>query len=188
MKEADGKVKLFRKKRTDDAPDPKKQTVGTEETELVLKLKKDELFDPYVLSPHSELNSIVYNCVDVFVDKFGGNELTLSIYTDPVSPMVQEVFREVYYEHYLDELRKVNRFLKRHYYRVLVLLLVSVLTFVISSQLTRFNPDETIISYVIANVSCFCLWEVGYTQFDTLDEADEKKRITRAMNAKIEFL
>ena len=181
-------MKLFKKKRTDKAANPERQTAGQEETELVLKLKKDELFDPYVLSPHSELNSIVYNCVDVFVGKFGGSGLTLSIYTEPISPMTQDVFREVYREHYADELRKVNRFLKRHYIRVLVLLLISVLTFVLSSQLTKFNPDETIISYVISNVSCFCLWEVGYTQFDTLDEEDEKKRIIRAMNAKIEFL
>lgn len=181
-------MKLFKRDRTDTPADPNKQLAGTEETELVLKLKKDELFDSYVLLPHSELNSIVYNCVDSFVEKYGGSELKLSIYTDPISPMVQDVFREVYHEHYVDELRKVNRYLKRHYYRVLVLLLVSVLTFVISSQLTRFNPDETIFSYVIANVSCFCLWEVGYTQFDTLDETDEKKRITRALNAAIEFM
>lgn len=181
-------MKLFNSRRRASAADPKGQTPKQEETELSLKLKKDELFDPYVLSPHSELNSIVYNSVDTFVGKFGGSELTLSIYTEPISPMVQDVFREVYREHYQDELRKVNRYLRRHYYRVLVLLVVSVLTFVISSQLTRLNPDETIISYVIANVSCFCLWEVGYTQFDTLDEADEKKRITRAMNATIEFM
>ena len=182
-------MKLFKKRnRTDSAVNPDKLTAGAEETELVLKLKKDELFDTYVLLPHSELNSIVYHCVDTFVEKYGGTELTLTIYTDPITPMMQDIFREVYREHYLDELRKVNRFLKRHYYRVLVLILVSIVTFIISSQLTKFNPDETIISYVIANVSCFCLWEVGYTQFDTLDEADEKKRITRAMNAKIEFL
>ena len=180
-------MKHHEEDRTDNTGKPGKKYARAEETELVLKLKKDELFDPYVFMPHSELNSIVYHCVDAFIEKYKGTDLTLSIYTDPVSPMVQDVVREAYHDHYRDEYRKVNRYLKRHYSRVLVLLLVSVLTFVLSSRLTMRNPDETIISYVIANVSCFCLWEVGYTQFDSLDILDERKRITRAMNATIEF-
>ena len=181
-------MKLFKKSsRTDSAADPNKRISGAEETELVLKLQKDELFDPCVLLPHAEVNDSVYHYVDAFVQRYKGTELTLSIYSDSVNSMIQDIFREVYYAHYLDELQKVNLYLKRHYNRVFVLLMVSVLTFVISSQLTKLVPVETIVSYVIANVSCFCLWEVGYTQFDALDVLDEKKRIIRAMNAKIEF-
>ena len=47
--------------------------------------------------------------------------------------------------------------------------------------------SDTILSYVILNISAFCLWEIGYTQFSTRNVVDEKKRIIRAMNAKIEF-
>ena len=158
-----------------------------QEEELVLKLKKDELFDQYVLLPHSELNSTVYGCVDSFVEKYKGETLKLSICTGPVSTIIQDVFRDVYRSHYEDELQKVDRYLKRHYIRVIALIFVSIVAFFISSYLTGFNPEETIVSYVIANVSCFCLWEIGYTQFATHDVIDEKKRITRALNATIEF-
>ena len=176
-----------KRSRPDRFSDRDKKSSSRNETELVLKIGKDDLFDPYVLLPHSELNSAVSDSVDTFVEKYTGDEMTLSIFTDEVSPETQTVFREVYRSHYEDELRKVNRFLYRHYNRVVILLVVCVVAFFISARMAAVNPEETISSYVIANVSCFCLWEVGYTQFETRDVLDEQKRITRAMNAKIEF-
>ena len=160
---------------------------GSQETELVLKLNKDELFDQHVLLPHAELNSIVYSSVDAFVEKYQGDGMTLSICTNSLNPMIRDVFREVYRSHYEDEYRKVTRSLKRHYIRIAVLLIVSVLAFVISSKVAKLSSVETIVSYLIGNISCFCLWEVGYTQFESLDLADERKRIKRAMNATIDF-
>ena len=157
------------------------------ETELVMKLNKDELFDQHVLLPHAELNSIVYSSVDTFVEKYQGEDMTLHICTNSVNPILQDVFREVYRSHYEDEYRKVSRSLKRHYYRVVVLLVISVIAFILSSWIAKFSSTETIVSYLVGNISCFCLWEVGYTQFSSLDLADERKRIIRAMNAEISF-
>ena len=47
------------------------------ETELVLKIKKDELFDPHVLLPHAELNAVVYNSVNTFVEKYNFEGITV---------------------------------------------------------------------------------------------------------------
>lgn len=164
-----------------------KKSDGQQMTELVLRLKKEELFDPHILFPHSELNSIIYDSVDAFVSKYGGSDIKLLIYSETISPMMQDVFREVYQMHYMDELQKTVRLLRRHKIRILFLMLISVCTFLFSSYLNSILPSETVMSYVIANISCFCLWETGYITFDTRDDVAEKKRIIQAMNAKIEF-
>ena len=63
-------MQTYRKRnRSDQAVNPEKMPAAMNESELVLKLKKDELFDQYVLLPHSELNSIVFDSVDSFVEK-----------------------------------------------------------------------------------------------------------------------
>ena len=176
-----------KRNRSDSAVNTQKKNASMHETDLVLKLKKEELFNQHILLPHAELNSIVYNNVDTFVEKYKGDGMSLSICTDSVNPIIQNLFREVYRSHYEDELNKINRYLKRHYGRAAVLLIVSIAAFVISRQLTKIYPSETIMSYLIGNISCFCLWEVGYTQFATRDVANEKKRVTRALNAEISF-
>ena len=179
---------FYRKRnRPDNVVNPADGFTAIQETELVLKLKKEELFDSHVLLPHAELNSIVYNSVNVFVEKYKGTDMTLSIYTDPINTMIQDSFREVYLSHYREELLKVNQYLRRHFIRALWLIVTSIIAFLLSRLLTRYNPDETILSYILLNISGFCIWEVGYTQFSTRNVVEEKRRILRAMNAKIEF-
>ena len=181
-------MQLYKKRnRPNDPADPGVKAPVLEETELVLKIKKTELFDPYILLPHAELNSIIYHSVDTFVDKYKGTGLTLSICTSPVIPQTQNVFREVYKSHYRDKLLKIDRHLRRYYIRMLLLILTSIIAFLASRLLAWFNPDETILSYIILNISGFCIWEVGYSQFTTRNMLDEKKRILRALNATIEF-
>lgn len=186
MKEDDTPVLSYKKR---NRPDKAEYAVPPtrQETNLVLNLKKDELFDPHVLLPHAELNRIIYRSVNAFTEKYKGTEMTVTICSKPVNSMVQDVFREVYRAHYEDELRKLNRYLKRRFIRALALILVSVTAFLVSRSLTKRNPDETIFTYLAANISCFCLWEVGYTQFAARDVIQERKRVLRALNAKIEF-
>ena len=157
------------------------------ETELVLKMKKEEMFNPYVFMPHAELNNDVYECVDSFVDKYKGDEMSLLIYTDSVNPMIQDVFREVYREHYEDEYKKVNRQLDRFRLRFIILIIISIAAFIISNHLAVRTDHQSIFSYLIGNVSCFCLWEVGNTHFRASDLFLERKRVKRSMDAKIEF-
>ena len=179
---------IYRKRnRADNEVSHGKKFTPMRETELVLKLKKEELFDPYILLPHAELNSAVYQSVDAFVQKYQGAGMTVSVCTDPVSPMIQDVFREVYRAHYREELLKVERYLTRHGIRAAALVVVAVAAFFLGRMLARTNPSETIFSYIVLNISGFCLWEVGYTQFAARNVLDEKRRISRALNAVIDF-
>ena len=176
-----------KRNRSDSGINPKKKKSVKQETELVLKLEKSDLFDQYAILPHAELNSIVYKSVDNFVVKYLGDTLSLSICTPPLSSVIQDLFREVYRAHYEDELQKIRRYLRRHYWRVAILLIISIFTFLMCSKMLKLIPDDTIFSYLAGNISVFCLWEVGYTQFATRDIIIEKKRVTRALNAEIDF-
>ncbi len=167
--------------------DPSRKFTEVQETELVLKLKKEELFDQRILLPHAEVNRVVYTSVDGFVEKYKGEGMTLSILTDPVSPAIQDVFREVYRAHYQDEYQRVARYLKRHLIRSVSLFLVCIGAFLLSRWISKAASGDTIFSYVVGNISCFCLWEIGYTHFAMRDVMNEKERINRAMNAVIEF-
>ncbi len=180
-------ISFRQKKRAENDANPINGFTALKETELVLKLKKEELFDPHILLPHAELNSVVYERVNTFVEKYKGTEMTLLIYTDPVNPMVQDSFREVYVSHYSEELLKVNLFLKHYFNRTLALIVIGIIALVVGISLTNRYSTETVLSYIILNLSTFCLWETGYTQFSARTVLREKKRILRALNARIEF-
>ena len=176
-----------RRKRAGNVVNPGEHFTRLQETELVLKVRKKELFDQHVLLPHAELNSIIYESVNTFVEKYKGDDMTLMIYSDPVNTLIQDSFREVYTAHYREELLKVNRYLMRHLVRFLALIVVGAIALTLGMSLTRRYENETALSYIILNISGFCLWEIGYTQFSTRNVVDEKKRILRALKAKIEF-
>jgi hypothetical protein len=158
-----------------------------QEQELVLKMKKNELFNPHVLLPHAELNEIVYKSVNTFVEKYRGGDMTLTILTEPVNESVQNTFREVYRAHYRDEYDKVSRYLMRRFSRSLVLVILSLTAFLVGNNLTSFFAVHGVFLNVVINLGAFCLWEVGYTQFAARDAFEEKKRIERAIHAEIEF-
>ena len=104
----------------------------------ILKIKRNELFDPHVLLPHAELNEIVYKSVNTFVEKYRGGDMTLTILTEPVNESVQNTFREVYRAHYRDEYDKVSRYLMRRFSRSLVLVILSLTAFLVGNNLTSF--------------------------------------------------
>ena len=177
-----------RRNRTDeDVVNPGDEITALNESELVLKLKIEELFDPYILLPHAELNKNVYNSVDIFVEKYKCDAMTVQIFTEPLNPLIQDTFREVYASHYKEELLKTDRYLKRHHNRALTMLAVSLTALMLGTLVTHFFPAESIISYILLNISAFCLWEVGYTHFSARSVKDERKRIMRALYAKIDF-
>ena len=158
-----------------------------EEQELVLRLSKAELFNPHVLLPHAELNETVYQSVNTFVEKYRSNQMMLTIFTEPVNPVVQNAFRETFRAHYEDEVRKLNRYLMRRSIRFLFLFAISLCAFILAEVLTRRLTGYSILLNILANIGAFCLWEVGYTHFAARSMVDEKKRMLRAMNATIEF-
>lgn len=123
-----------RRNRTDERSDVK--TAAMQEQELVLHLKKDELLDSHILLPHAEVNALVYDAVNQFVEKYSGDTMQLTFMTEAVSEAVQHIFIESYRSHYEDEYQKISRYLKRRYIRSFFLLLVSAAAFWGSSSLS----------------------------------------------------
>ena len=177
-----------RRNRKEDAAELAKLPSEMIEEELVLKLKKEELFDSHVLLPHAELNELVYKSVDQFVGKYGGEKLAVSIFTDPISESVQHTFQEAYRAHYSEEYHKISRYLRRRYIRVICLLIVSVAFFFLWDYLLRNTSVTNVFLTIMTNVGAFCLWEVGYTHFARVEASEERRQIARALKAKISFL
>ena len=157
------------------------------EDELTLHLTKEELFDRHVLLPHAELNDIVYKAVDQFTDRYSGDHLTVTIFSDAVSESMQHTFREVYFSHYEDEYRKVTIYLYRRYSRVILLLLASVVAYYAAGLWTARTGHTSYLLNVISNIGVFCIWEIGNTHFARQKATEQRKKILRARDAEIVF-
>ena len=60
-----------------------------EETQLTLNLKKEELFDSHIVLPHPEVNQVVYDAVDRFVERYSGESMAITIMSGDVNPSLQ---------------------------------------------------------------------------------------------------
>ena len=158
------------------------------EEDLTLHFAKDELFDHHVILPHSEVNPIVYETVDRFTDRYGGNRLTLTIYCGSISESSKQFFREAFVSHYEDEYRCLTLYLYHFYIRVVLLALIGVVTYYVGIKLeqTIVNSMPFLIT-AIANVSLFCIWEICNTDFKRRDTIKERNKIKRARDAEIRF-
>ena len=179
-------MQTYKRRNRPDEKAPVK-TAYSNDKELVLRLKKDELLDKHILLPHAEVNPIVYDAVNRFVEKSSSPEIALTIMTDDVSQPIQDIFAESYRSHYEDEYQKTVRFLKRRYVRAAFLLLASILAFWLSGLLTNVALAPVYIVTILGQISVFCLWEIGYTHFARSDAAAERDRIIRARDAEIQF-
>ncbi len=161
------------------------------EEELMLHFAKNELFDHYVILPHSEVNPLVYETVDRFTDRYGGEKLTLTIYSgalsDSISASAEQFFREAFVSHYEDEYRRATLELYRWYLRVILLALIGVVTYYVGVKLEAQFGNLPFLITAIVNVSVFCIWEICNTNFKRRDTIKERKRIKRAMEAEIHF-
>ncbi len=165
-----------------------KEYPGRTEEELVLKMNKSELLDTHTILPHAELNGMLYESVNRFIERYNGSSLNITIVSDRLSPEVQDVIREAYHAHYLDEFVKINRYLNRRYIRVVSLIIISIAAFALGTYLTNHFENIHFLTYAATQLSVFCLWEIGYTHFDRSNASIQKKHIVRALNAKIDFM
>jgi len=164
-----------------------KRPARTEE-ELVLKLDKTEVLDSHIILPHAELNQVVYDAVNRFIERYKGNTLKITIISGPLSHDVQDVIRESYHAHYLDEYEKICRYLIRRYIRVVSLIIISLIAFSCGSYISNHFQNIQFIAGAATQLSIFCLWEIGYTHFDRSNASVQKKHILRALNADIQFM
>ena len=151
-----------------------------------LKYEKNELFDPHVLAPHSELNTGIYETIDRLIDKMGASSLSLCFHTEKLGEIVQEKVRESYFEHYSDELKGLERTMTRIYIRAVLLLIIS-LSLLFFSLTFSWLQDRGLILLVVTNIGVYFLWELGNTWFRWLDLSRRQTNMRTARSAKITF-
>ena len=157
------------------------------EEDLTLHFSKDELFDHHVILPHSEVSPIVYEKVDQFTERYGGEHLNLTIYCGTISESSKQFFREAFILHYMDEYREATLSLYRCYLRVVMLALIGVITYYVGMHLESATRNLPFLITAIANISLFCIWEICNTDFKRRDAIELRKRIQRARDAEIRF-
>ena len=157
------------------------------EEDLMLHLSKDELFDRHVILPHAEVNPVVYEAVNRFTERYAGEHMTLTIYSDPINESSQQIFREAYISHYEDEYRRTTQYLYRWYSRVILLAAISVAAYYTVNYLAARIDKMNFFMNAITNIGIYCLWEICNTGFKRKDTSLERKRIMRALNAEIRF-
>ncbi len=151
--------------------------------ELNLKIDRDELMDPYILTPHNELNEAIYSSVKTFVEKGKPKTMSLCIHTQKFGEIMQEKVREIYREHYNDVLRQIGQEMNRVYFSAVVLMVLAL--FLMTLQL-RLN-DEALMTVVAGSLGAYFLWKMGDIVFQWMEIREKQKRITTALNAEIAF-
>ena len=157
------------------------------EEDLTLHFAKDELFDHHVILPHSEVNPLVYETVDRFTSRYGGEHLNLTIYCGSISESSRQFFREAFVSHYEDEYRNATLYLWHWYTRIILLALIGVITYYVGVKLESVINSLPFTITAVANISLFCIWEICNTNFQRIDTVKERKKIKRARDAEIHF-
>ena len=160
----------------------------TPQTELTLRMDKKQLFDAYIVAPHPAVSKEICKRVDRFIQREGLTEnMTLSIFTEPLQDATMEKLREAYYEHYDGEYVEISRYLQRRYRRALLLVIVSLAAITAWGLLARSLADSSIPLTLLCNFGTFCFWEVGYTHLDRVEAEKKRDQIRCARDARIEF-
>ena len=158
-----------------------------DEEELTLRFSKEELFDRHVMLPHAEVNPMVYETVDRFTARYGGDHLKLTIYSDSISEISQQFFQEAFVSHYEDEYRQVTKTLFQVHARVILLALISIFAYYVGMFLSVRIAETNFVIIAVTNIGIYCLWEMCSTGFKRHDASNERKRVTRARDAEIIF-
>lgn len=152
--------------------------------ELVLKLKRNELFDPIVLSPHSEINSDIYNAVENFTTRTKNiSNLKITIFSPTIGKAIQEKFKELFFEHYKDEEDRIKIKIKAVSIKTIVLVLLALIILFV-----WFKLSNTILRELFGTLWAFNVWEASHTFIEALEAIHKKRRIISIKNAIIEFI
>lgn len=158
--------------------------------ELDLKLEdRGRWFNSLIIGPHLELNPEISSLVDRFLvtqKTVAPMRIVIHGVGDLSEPM-RETMRDIFREHYEDEMRRVGRYLEARYIRMIALLCVSV----IGLELwVGMDPENTFSSMrmVLSNFAAFSMWQVGSTYLERSEGQQEMLQITTAKNAEIIFM
>lgn len=151
--------------------------------ELILKVKKEEFFNPLILAPHNEINDNIYAAIDNYALHLKkGENFNIVIYTNCPKKGVQEKFKELFREHYADECY-IKRVRFRHLCKkTLILLAVGTAILFIWIGFKAYVFRE-----LWATLWAFNLWEASHTAIEALETFKQHEKISRIKNANIEF-
>ena len=150
---------------------------------LTLKIRSDEMFDPMIIAPHNEINDSVFAHIDRFTQRTKlGSSLSIAIYTDNTSPIIQEKFRELFVEHYDDDLKTARNSLNTRYILTFLFILLSAINIAFWNHLRG-----KVMLNLFQNIWAFMLWKIGDTFIDGVNKWRNYKRIESIKRAEIHF-
>ena len=151
--------------------------------ELILKVKKEEFFNPLVLAPHSEINKNIYEAVDNYAFHLKKYEnFKIIIFTNSSVNNIHEKFKELFYEHYTDECYKRKLRFISLFKKTLILIAVALIILI-----TWISFKASIFRDLLATLWAFNVWEASHTMIEAIDVFRQYERISHIKNATIEF-
>ena len=146
-------------------------------------------FDPTVIGPHLELNGSVSAAVDRFLTNVRyPAPLEIVIYgLGDISEPMRATMRDIFIEHYEDEIRRVNLYLENLYARTITLTISSLIALFIWVTFLA-GLQTSVFVAILSNFAAFSLWQIGSTHYDRSSGNNELLRMLIAKHAKIVFL
>ena len=155
------------------------------EEELHLKFEREEIMNPYILTPHNELNDAIYASIDNYLERSKPSKLTVYIHTQKFSDILQEKIHEIYREHYSDDLREAN---KKRFYVILRFVILGIIAVILLAYPLRYlNTDESLSAVIMGSMGSYFLWKIGDIFFDWVAIKEKISLIKVALNAEINF-
>lgn len=160
----------------------KKKTENNKE--LVLKLKKDEFFNPFILAPHNEVDSKVYEAVNDYSRHLRRHEtFKITIFTNTAEMTLHEKFKELFFEHYDDECHRTRLLFRSRVIKTTVLIIVSLFILFL-----WYNLSSTVFRELCGTLWAFNLWEAAHTFIEAIEHLHAYQRIRNIKNAPIDFI
>ncbi len=166
-----------------------KRISGRDPAVLDLRLHDPgDFFNTIQAGPQMVINEEYASVVNRFLASTGPVPLRINLLCPKhVSETMQDMMREVFGMYYEMEEKRIEKTLEKNYNRIIVLLVVSLLSFGLLRQFTLLD-DETIVWQVIGNFAAFGLWQIGTIHFERNEGFDELLLIHCAKYARLTIL
>ena len=159
------------------------------DADILLKINnKDELFDSKTCNNQLDLNSEIYDYIDMKTSMLNNDiKLNLRIISDKLNQSDEEKVKHIINEHYAIELYKIQKKYKKYKSRIFKLVLAG-LFFLSCYALITFNYSSRFFIEIFVFLFSFTLWKALETFIYTLSEIKyEREAITQKLIMEIVF-
>lgn len=159
------------------------------DADILLKINnKDELFDSKTCNNQLDLNSEIYDYIDMKTSMLNNDiKLNLRIISDKLNQSDEEKVKHIINEHYAIELYKIQKKYKKYKSRIFKLVLAG-LFFLSCYALITFNYSSRFFIEIFGFLFSFTLWKALETFIYTLSEIKyEREAITQKLIMEIVF-